>query len=79
MDMDGTVGRKRTQTHTETWAEPWYEYEHDDTRGNAYEDMDETKERRARRHKENTHGWTWTEPWDDDACKDTQTQTRNLP
>ena len=37
MNMDGTMGRKRS---TKTWAEPWYEYE--------YENEDEDAHRKTR-------------------------------
>ena len=31
MDMDGTMGRRRTQRlANDTWAGPWYEYEYED-------------------------------------------------
>ena len=37
VDMDGTMGRRRTQRlANDTWAGPWYEYEYD-----ADEDEDE--------------------------------------
>ena len=35
MEMDGTMGRRRTQSlANDTWAGPWYEYEDED----EYED-----------------------------------------
>ena len=35
MNMDGTMGRRRTQRlANDTWAGPWYEYEYE------YEDED---------------------------------------
>ena len=60
MNMDGTMGRRRTQSlANNTWAGPWYEYEYEYDDGRRYThsiDMDETMEGRARQHKQHTHG-----------------------
>ena len=65
MDMDGTMGRRHTQSlANDTWAGPWYEYE----------DMDGTM---GRRRTQNHVNDTWAGPWYEyeyeDEYEDTQT------
>ena len=51
MDMDGTMGRRRTQRLVnDTWAGPWYEYEDEDGG-------------RVRRCTQNLVNDTWAGPW----------------
>ena len=59
MNMDGTMGRRRSTT---TWAEPWYEYENEDEDAhrkmwaNPWQDNhDDTRDKRMDEHGRN-HG-----------------------
>ena len=67
MDMDGTMGRRRTQRlANDTWAGPWYEYEYEDA------DMDGTMGRRRTQRFAND---TWAGPWYEYEYEDADTHT----
>ena len=68
MDMDGTMVRRYTQTHTTTWMKPWKD-EHDDTKGKRMDGY-------GRNHGTKIQTNTWAEPWYENEDEDTHTNAQ---
>ena len=71
MNMDGTMGRRRSTT---TWAEPWYEHEYEDEDAHRKTFMDGTMGRRRTQSLANS----WTEPWYENKDEDTHKRMEEL-